>query len=201
MVKGAVTLAEKRAGQARAHGSVWMCPRCCRTIQAMSQPGRDKEIRNQLVSTLESGHNHMSLAEATTAFPASGINARLPKVPYSFWHLVEHIRLTQKDMLDYMTSSSYEEPAFPEGYWPAKNARATSAQWRQSLARFRRDLEAVIELVRDPARDLFAPVPNSAGKHTFFRCCLVIADHNSYHIGELGIGRQVAGLWPKGRKD
>lgn len=167
----------------------------------MNQPGRDKEIRNQLVSTLESGHNHMSLAEATRAFPPSGINTRLPRVPYSFWHLVEHIRLTQKDMLDYMTSASYEEPAFPEGYWPAKNARATSAQWRQSLARFHKDLEAVIALVRDPARDLFAPVPNSAGKHTVFRCCLVIADHNSYHIGELGIGRQVAGLWPKGRKD
>src|SRR5215831_16060772 len=38
-------------------------------------------------------------------------------------------------------------------------------------------------------------------KVDFFRCCLVIADHNSYHIGELAIGRQMAGLWPKGRKD
>ena len=56
-------------------------------------------------------------------------------------------------------------------------------------------------IVRDPARDLFAAVSNSAGKHTFFRCCLVIADHNSYHVGELAIGRQVAGLWPKGRED
>src|SRR5205807_553870 len=55
--------------------------------------------------------------------------------------------------------------------------------------------------VRDPTRDLFLTVPNSAGKHTFFRCCLVVADHNSYHIGELAIGRKVAGLWPKGRKD
>ncbi len=167
----------------------------------MNQPGGDKEIRRQLVSTLESGHNHMSLAEATKAFPMSAINSRLPKVPYSFWHLVEHIRLTQQDMLDYMTSTSYEEPPFPAGYWPEKRARATSAQWRQSLAQFHKDLNAVIDLVRDPACDLFAAVPNSDGKHTFFRCCLVIADHNSYHIGELGIGRQVAGLWPKSRRD
>lgn len=167
----------------------------------VNQPEADREIRSQLVSTLESGHNHMSLAEATKAFPTSAINSHLPRVPYSFWHLVEHIRLTQKDMLDYMTSTSYVEPPFPQGYWPGKNARATSAQWRQSLGRFHEDLEAVIELVRDPARDLFAAVPNSAGQHTVFRCCLVIADHNSYHIGELAIGRQVAGLWPKGRKD
>jgi len=161
----------------------------------------DKEIRAQLVSTLESGHAHMAFAEATKAFPTSAINSRLPRVPYSFWHLVEHMRLAQKDMLDYMVSTSYEEPPFPQGYWPGKGTRGTLAQWRQSLAQFHKDREAIIELIRDPACDLFATVPNSAGKHTFFRCCLVIADHNSYHIGELAIGRQVAGLWPKGRKD
>jgi DinB family protein len=170
----------------------------------MSQPPMEqahKEIRGQLVSTLESGQAHMTLAEATRAFPRSAINARLPRVPYSFWHLVEHIRLAQRDMLDYMVSMSYEEPPFPEGYWPGSRARATLAQWRQSLARFHEDRDAISELVRDPGRDLFATVPNSGGKHTFFRCCLVIADHNSYHIGELAIGRQVAGLWPKGRTD
>jgi hypothetical protein len=106
----------------------------------------------------------------------------------------------QKDMLDYMISTSYEEPPFPEGYWPGKSARATSAQWRRSVAQFNTDLEAIIELVRDPTRNLFLTVPNSGGKHTLFRCCLVVADHNAYHIGELAIGRQVAGLWPKGRK-
>jgi hypothetical protein len=168
---------------------------------AVNHAKADKEIRSQLVSTLESGHNHMALGEATKAFPTSAINSRLPRVPYSFWHLLEHIRLAQKDMLDYMTSTSYEEPAFPEGYWPGKSTQATSAQWRQSLAQFHTDLETIIGLVRDPSRDLFVTVPNSAGKHTFFRCCLVIVDHNSYHIGELAIGRQVAGLWPKGRKD
>ena len=167
----------------------------------MNQASADQEIRSQLGSTLESGHNHLALAEATKAFPTSGINSRLPRVPYTFWHLVEHLRLAQRDLLDYMTSTSYEEPPFPQGYWPAKNARATSAQWRRSLQQFHADLDAVIALVRDPTRDLFAAVPNSAGKHTFFRCCLVTADHNSYHIGELAIGRQVAGLWPKGRKD
>ena len=160
----------------------------------------DKEIRSQLVSSLESGQAHMAFAEATTSFPTSAINARLPKVAYSFWHLVEHIRLAQKDMLDYMVATSYEEPPFPQGYWPGPNVRATLAQWRRSLAQFHEDRDAIIELVRDPSRDLFATVPNSDGKHTVFRCCLVIADHSSYHIGELGIGRQVAGLWPKGRK-
>jgi hypothetical protein len=168
---------------------------------AVNPAEADREIRGQLVSTLEGGHAHMAFAEATRAFPTSAINSGLPRVSYSFWHLVEHIRLAQKDMLDYMVSTSYEEPPFPEGYWPGRRSRATLARWRQSLAQFHKDRDAIIALVRDPGRDLFATVPNSAGKHTFFRCCLVIADHSSYHIGELAIGRQVAGLWPKGRKD
>src|SRR5262245_51294194 len=119
---------------------------------AVNQAEADKEIRRQLVSTLDSGHNHSALAEATKAFATSAINSRLPRVPYSFWHLLEHIRLTQTDMLDYMTSRSYEEPPFPQGYWPGKSTRATSAQWRRSLAQFHIDLNAIIELVRDPAR-------------------------------------------------
>src|SRR4029434_10851095 len=168
---------------------------------AVNPAGADKEIRGQLVSALESGQAHMAFAEATKAFPTSAIKWRLTRVPYSFCHLVEHIRLAQKDMLDYMVSTSYEEPPFPEGYWPELRTRATLAQWRQSLAQFHEHRDAIIELVRDPSRVLFATVPNSGGKHTFFRCCLVIADHNSYHIGELAIGRQAAGLWPKGRKD
>lgn len=165
----------------------------------MTAASRDREIRKQLVSTLESGHNHMSLAEATRGFPAAAINAHLPRVPYSFWHLLEHIRLVQRDMLEYMTSASYQEPPFPEGYWPRRGERATPARWRESLAQFHGDLRAVIGLVRDPARDLFEAVPNSRGRHTVFRCCLIIADHSSYHVGELAIGRQVAGLWPRGR--
>src|SRR5215471_19708045 len=127
---------------------------------AVNQVEADKEIRAKLASTLERGDAHMAFAEATKAFPTSAINSRLPKVPYSVWHLVEHMRLAQKDMLDYMVSTSYEEPPFPQGYWPGKSTRATLAQWRQSLGQFQKDRQAIIELLRDPARDLFATVPN-----------------------------------------
>jgi hypothetical protein len=166
----------------------------------MSQSDRDAEIRRQLVAALEGGHTHMSFAEATKGFPTSGINSRPPRVPYTFWHLVEHLRLTQRDMLEYMTSPTYTEPPFPEGYWPARTARATPAQWRRSVAGFHEDLKTISALVQDEHRDLFTPVANSAGQHTIYRCCVIVVDHNAYHVGELGIARQAAGLWPKSRK-
>jgi hypothetical protein len=166
-----------------------------------SAHARETEVRAQLVSVIESGHSHASFDEVTDRFPMSAINRRLPRVPYTFWHLVEHIRLTQRDMLNYMRDPAYEAPPWPEGYWPARTARATPAQWRESVQQFRTDMGAVLALVNDRAQDLFVTVPTSAGKHTFFRCAMVIGDHNAYHIGELGIGRQIAGLWPRDRTE
>ena len=34
---------------------------------------------------------HMSVDEAVADFPAKHFNTKPPNVPYSFWHLLEHI--------------------------------------------------------------------------------------------------------------
>jgi len=57
------------------------------TAMAVNQGAANKEIRDQLMSALEAGHADMALSEATRAFPASVLNSRLPRVPYSFWEL------------------------------------------------------------------------------------------------------------------
>jgi hypothetical protein len=40
-------------------------------------------------------------------------------------------------------------------------------------------------------------MPHGYGRHTILREVLVVADHNAYPIGELGILRQVIGAWGK----
>ena len=53
-------------------------------------------------------------------------------------------------------------------------------------------------IIQDPATDLLAPLPNSGERqHNILREINIIAAHNAYHTGELGILRQVMGLWPK----
>ena len=44
------------------------------------------------------------------------------------------------------------------------------------------------------APDLFRTVPSN-DEHTVLREVPIVADHNAYHIGELGILRQVTGAW------
>ncbi len=155
---------------------------------------RDRLLRHHVMDLLRGGNAHMSFAEAVASFPEAHINTRPPNVAYTFWHLIEHLRLTQADILDYMTNAGYEAREWPRAYWPAQDARAAQHDWDTSLASFGRDLEAIVAIVADTDTDLFGTVPSN-DEHTFLREVLIVADHNAYHIGELGILRQVEGAW------
>ena len=157
---------------------------------------RDRALREQLIGLLRGGHAHLAFGEAVADFPPALINSRPPNVPYTFWHLLEHLRLAQADILAYLTRADYEAPDWPDEYWPAPEAVATKDDWDGSVAAFRRDMDAIVAIVADEGTELFGTVPSST-EHTVLREALIVADHNAYHVGELGILRQVAGAWGK----
>ncbi len=157
----------------------------------------DTILRQQLLDLLRGGQAHMSLDHAVADFPEMYFNARPPNVTYTFWHLIEHLRFAQWDILDYMRNPDYQWPSWPADYWPAPDAQADETQWNETLSRFRDDLRALEVMVENPAIDLGAPLPY-APQHTYLRELLLVADHNAYHVGEFAILRQVMGLWPPG---
>ena len=152
-------------------------------------------LRNQLIRLLEADDAHMRFEEAVADFPDDAINARPPNVGYTPWHLVEHLRITQWDILEYVRNPAWVSPDWPIGYWPDPAATATPAEFGASVARFLADRSALVDLVADPARDLTAPIPHTPG-HTLLREVVIVADHNAYHVGEFAILRQVMGTWP-----
>lgn len=155
------------------------------------------ELRRQLVNLLTVRQAHMDFEDAVADFPADHINTRPPHCTYTFWHLIEHLRICQRDILDYIASDAYEWLAFPEGLWPDPTAVATPEDWQQSVAQFLADRQRLVEIVGDTAVDLFAPLPNSGThRHTIVREIHIVASHNAYHTGELGILRETMGLWP-----
>ena len=155
---------------------------------------RDSLFREQLVALLRGGNAHMPFAEAVAEFPVAHINTKPAHVDYTFWHLIEHLRLTQADVLDYLTNAAYHEPAWPRDYWPAADALASEEDWEVSVAAFQRDLDAIVAIVADEKTDLHRTVPSN-DEHTVLREALIVADHNAYHIGELGILRQIERAW------
>jgi hypothetical protein len=156
------------------------------------------DLRRELLEMLAGHGAHMPLDEAVADFPDDAINARPPNVPYTPWHLLQHIRIAQHDILEYITSRAYLEPSWPEEYWPARDAATTPAGFAATLAAIRADAGVLRAIVADPATDLLAPIPGTPG-HTILREIRLVADHNAYHVGEFAILRQVMGTWPAGR--
>jgi len=160
----------------------------------------ERTVRDEAIFLLQRGNAHLSFDEAVAEFPLARINERPPRVPYSSWQLLEHLRLTQCDILNFIRDPQYQELAWPADYWPAPDATTDAAGWERTLADFRADAAALAALAADPDRDLHAAIPWGDGQ-TLLRELLVVADHNAYHIGEFAILRQVMGTWPASRAE
>jgi DinB family protein len=160
-------------------------------------PVKDPRALIHEVFTTELGH--MSVDEAVAGFPAKHFNTRPPNVPYSFWHILEHIRIAQVDLLDYVLTRKHVSPAWPEGYWPKPDATTDAAGWKRTVAAIKKDLARMDRVLADPKVDIFAPVPFANDK-SILRCAFLALDHNAYHVGEFAILRQVMDLWPAKRK-
>ena len=152
-------------------------------------------LKKELVALLEGGNAHMSFAEAVADFPLDRINDKPPNCPYSFWHLVEHIRIAQWDILEFIVNPKHVSPPWPAGYRPKPEEKTDPEGWRSSVEAVLADIESLKRLVLDPEAQLFAPIPH-APDYTLFREILLAADHNSHHVGEFAMMRQIQNLWP-----
>ncbi|PYS80532.1 MAG: ABC transporter [Acidobacteria bacterium] len=150
----------------------------------MSADNKDHALREHLLDLLRGGGAHIHFDEALKDFPAELINRKAEGTAYTPWQLLEHMRIAQWDILEFTRSASHVSPEWPEGYWPDKSIAAGEDDWRKSIESFRADLRAIVELVEDPATDLYAPVPHGDGQ-TVLREALLVADHNAYHLGAL----------------
>ena len=154
-------------------------------------------LRQQLAQLLSWGEAHTSFEKAVADLPAR-LQGTVPAgLPYSAWQLVEHLRITQHDILDFCRNPGYLEMSWPKDYWPPAAAPPSEHAWSASIDQFRRDRSALEAIARDPAIDLEAPIPHGSGQ-TYLRELLLAADHAAYHIGELIVVRRLLKAWKPG---
>ena len=156
----------------------------------------EQELRKQLLGLLTGKNAHMTFEQAVADFPPDAMNQRPPNVEYTPWQLLEHIRIAQWDILDFIRNPDYVSPDWPSGYWPDRLHQASQEDWQQTVSQLQSDLEALKEIVRNPETDLLADLPHAPG-YTVLREILVVSDHNAYHLGEFAALRQVMDTWPE----
>lgn len=160
---------------------------------------RDQALRKELVALLRGGNAHMTFDDAVKRFPQKEINTpmpgtvRPPDVPLNPWHILEHMRLVQWDILEFIRDPQHVSPDYPDGYWPATDEKADSRRWKKTIDSFRSDLEALEEIVLNPDMDLLSPIPH-AKDYIIVREIVLAADHNAYHLGQFALARDLAGL-------
>jgi uncharacterized damage-inducible protein DinB len=151
-------------------------------------------IREQLRRLLDWEDAHVGFDRAVADIPADLRGSQPAGVPYSPWQLLEHLRITQHDILDFCRNPDYEELEWPADYWPASSAPPSPSAWENAISQFRQDRKALQDLAADRSIDLFAKIPHGQGQ-TYLRELVLAADHAAYHIGELVVVRRLLGAW------
>jgi uncharacterized damage-inducible protein DinB len=151
-------------------------------------------LRDQLARFLAWEDAHVGFETAIADIPADLRGVQPPGLPHSPWQLLEHLRLTQRDILDFCRNPQYEERDWPEDYWPPSPAPPSPAAWDASIAQFQEDRTALQQLAADPGLDLFTRIPHGRGQ-TYIRELILVADHTAYHIGALVVVRRLLGIW------
>ncbi len=157
------------------------------------------ELRTQLLALLSGEMSRSSFDEVLADFPLVRINEPVPHSEYTPWRLLEHMRMGQLDILEYVRDPAYVSPPWPTGYWPPEGTQADADQWRESVESFRTDLAALEALVRDPKVDLLAPLAQ-APTATLLREIILTAGHTAFHLGEFAAIREMLQTWPADRK-
>jgi uncharacterized damage-inducible protein DinB len=155
----------------------------------------DAFLREQLSKLLAWEEAHVGFDKAVDGIPEDLRGKRPPGTPHSPWELLEHLRITQYDILDFCRNPKYEEMEWPADYWPPTAAPPTSSAWDASIEQFRGDRKALQDLARDSRIDLAARIPHGTGQ-TYLRELMLVADHTAYHVGALIVVRRLLGIWP-----
>lgn len=158
--------------------------------------GESGELVKQLLALLEGKQAHADLEKAVKDFPVEMRGVVPDKLPYSAWQLIEHLRITQHDILNFSAppTGGYQPLEWPKEYWPESAEPPHQGAWDETLAAIRSDQKKFEALLRKPGVDLFKPFRWGDGQN-LLREAMLIADHNAYHLGELVVLRRLLGIW------
>jgi len=141
-------------------------------------------LREQLVYLLNGGGAHISFSEAIHGISHEEAGRIISGMPHTIWDLIEHLRIAQWDILEFIRNQEHTSPKFPEGYWPREHAPDSKKAFRTSIESFQNDLNEITDIVKNTSLPLSSRIPHGEGQ-TVIREIFLVTDHNAYHLGQI----------------
>jgi len=154
----------------------------------------NKLITQQLTDLITKGNAHATFTEAVANISFKNIGIKPDNLPYSIWMLTEHIRIAQADILNFSINANYKELKWPDEYWPENEMPEDERAWQNSLNQILYDRDQFVDLLNKQDVDLYTPFPHGNGQN-LLREAILIADHNSYHTGQIILIRKLLNDW------
>ncbi|HEY2727829.1 MAG TPA: DinB family protein [Parafilimonas sp.] len=159
----------------------------------MKETSGNNTLIKELISLLKKANAHASFNDAVKDIPFEDLGKIPGNLPYSIWQIAEHIRIAQKDILDFSSNKNYKELNWPADYWTKDTTPKNETAWKNCIKKINGDLDEFIELLKNSA-DIFKPFEHGSGQN-LLREAILIADHTSYHTGEIIVLRRLLGNW------
>ena len=155
-----------------------------------------QQLKKHLLNLLDAEGAHIGFEDALKNFPPKLRSKKPDSAPHTAWQLLEHLRIAQWDILEFSRDAKHTSPKWPDGYWPESEAPPNDKAWQTSVKQFQQDLEQMKDLLKKATEEkLYERIPHGDGQ-TLLREVLILADHNSYHLGQLMYLRKtLEGLW------
>lgn len=151
-------------------------------------------LRKNIINLLEADEAHVSPKDALAKLPNDKQGVKPPGFVHSVWQLLEHIRIAQWDIIQFCINPKHKSPNYPQEYWPKTEAPLTSKSWDNSVKNFLHDLKKLKTIVKNQKIDLLKPLPHTP-QLTLIEEIFLIANHNSYHLGQIVMLRKALGIW------
>lgn len=124
----------------------------------------------------------------------SGLDWKLAgKLPsgatHSVFQLLNHMVFWQDWVVSWLDGKKLSSTS---NSWPGGEAPANEREWQRAVRRFRSGLGELA------ARSREADLLFKRGKTSRLEMLETVACHNSYHVGQVVILRQILGVWPPG---
>ena len=150
----------------------------------------DAVLTKTLARALTGKGAHVDSREIFEALDWKVAGTRPTGAPHSIFQLLNHVAFWQNWAVKWLEGKPAPLPADAAGSWPGEVMPAGKEEWDGAVKAFHEGLHELARLSR--AADL----KTMRGRKSRLEMLHTIAAHNSYHLGQAVLLRQMLGAWP-----